>query len=325
MLIKVGTFNLNNLFSRFNFLGAIDTLKQATGPVGGLTIRYEFSDPDTYRVRTYQGKLIKTKDPDDTQSIATRIQSMNLDVLAVQEVENIDILRKFNKDYLGSKYNYQILIEGNDPRFIDVAILSKLPLGAVTSFQTAVHPSNPTQPIFGRDLLEVEVWNEQHTAKLFTLYNTHLKSHFVPTDEDPVIGAAKANQRRLLQAEVIADIVEKRMRPDSRFIIEGDLNDPPDSPYLEPLRSPQLLLHNELINPHETRPPKNETEGQNPQTPSWTYRHKETGQPPQHLLYDQIWLSAALVEKQVNAHIDRRTKHGGDGSDHDPAWIELIL
>jgi len=23
--------------------------------------------------------------------------------------------------------------------------------------------------------------------------------------------------------------------------------------------------------------------------------------------------------------IDRRTKHGGDGSDHDPAWIKLDL
>jgi endonuclease/exonuclease/phosphatase family metal-dependent hydrolase len=325
MSITIGTFNLNNLFSRFNFLGAIDTLKDATGPVGGLTIRYEFSDPDTYRVRTYMGKLIKAKDLIDTQRIAARIKRMNVDVLAVQEVENIDILRKFNKDLLGSQYSYQILIEGNDPRFIDIAVLSKLPIGAVTSFQTAIHPTNPAQPIFGRDMLEVEIWNEDRTMKLFTLYNNHLKSHFVPLDEDPELGSAKANQRRRHQAEVIAEIIGERMRPDSRYILLGDFNDPPDSYFLEPITSSELSLNNALINPQETRPSKKETGGQNPQTTAWTYRHKEGGQPPQHLLYDQIWLSAALEEKQAGAHIDRRTRHGGDGSDHDPAWIEIEL
>ena len=45
--------------------------------------------------------------------------------------------------------------------------------------------------------------------------------------------------------------------------------------------------------------------------------------PPRHELFDQIWLSPALKNSLQGAFIDRRTKHGGDGSDHDPAWIEL--
>jgi hypothetical protein len=79
-----------------------------------------------------------------------------------------------------------------------VAVLSKLPLGAVTSWQHAVHPDDPGERVFGRDLLEVEVLNAARTQRLFTLYNTHLKSHFVPHDEDQEAGAAAANQRRTL-------------------------------------------------------------------------------------------------------------------------------
>jgi len=326
MQVTVGTFNLNNLFSRFNFQGAVDAINEASGPAGSLTIRYEFSDPETYHVRTFRGKLVKEKDPDETERIAERIKTCDVDVLAVQEVENIGILRKFNQEVLGGRYPHLALIEGNDPRFIDVAILSKLPIGPVTSFQTAVHPSDPDERVFGRDLLEVEVWSEGRTNRLFTLYNNHLKSHFVPYDEDPVAGAAAANARRLRQAEMVARIVASRTRPDSRYLIMGDMNDPPDSPWLEPFTtSAELGLVDGLTDPEETRPPKAETTGPGPQTTAWTYRHKESGQPAAFYLYDQIWLSPSLAQRKVGAHIDRRKLHGGDGSDHDLAWVDLVF
>jgi exonuclease III len=46
---------------------------------------------------------------------------------------------------------------------------------------------------------------------------------------------------------------------------------------------------------------------------------------PEYRLFDHIWLSQALAERFANPMIDRRTKHGGDGSDHDPAGIDLDL
>jgi endonuclease/exonuclease/phosphatase family metal-dependent hydrolase len=326
MRTTVGTFNLNNLFSRFNFQGAIDTIQQGSGTAGGLTIRYEFTDAYSYRLRTFLGRLVRAKDPTDTRRIADRINAYDVDVLAVQEVENIDILRKFNRDYLGTRYDFQVLIEGNDARFIDVGILSKLPIGAVTTYQNAVHSADPSQPVFSRDLLEVEIWNRQRTEKLFTLYNNHLKSHYVPPDQDPLQGAAAANQRRQRQAEKIAEIVEARMRPNSRYIILGDMNDPPDSQWLNPLITARsLALTNALANPQETRAPKQERLGLGPQTAMWTYRHKETKEPPEFFLYDHIWISPSLSLKQTEAFIDRRTRHSGDGSDHDLAWIELDL
>jgi endonuclease/exonuclease/phosphatase family metal-dependent hydrolase len=324
MIIKVGTFNLNNLFSRFNFSGAIQQIEAAHGSATAVTIRYEFSDPQTFRLRTFLGRLVQQKDPADTTLIAQRISNMDVDVLAVQEVEDIDMLRTFNRD-LGGLYPHQVLIEGNDARFIDVGLLSRLPIGAITSHQAAVHPDDPSERVFSRDLLEVEILTPTRSERLFTLYNTHLKSHF-GDDDGGGQGRIANDRRRRRQAETVARLVGARMRPDSRYLITGDMNDPPAAAPLAPMLTIEgQALVNALAHPVETRPPKPETTGPTPTDPAWTHRFKASGQPPRHELFDQIWLSPALGPSLRRAFIDRRTKHAGDGSDHDPAWVELDL
>lgn len=321
MDIKVGTFNLNNLFSRFNFNGEIEALQSGDTEVN---ISYTFNDPGNYRIRTFQGRLVKEKPAEERAMIASRILAMDVDVLAVQEVEDIGILRSFVKESLGGHYPYQVLVEGNDPRLIDLGILSRLPIGAISSWQYAVHPDDPSAPVFSRDLLEVEILNPKNGARLFTVYNNHLKSHFVPFNEDQLLGAERANRRRRHQAETAARIISARMRPNSRYIVLGDLNDPVDSEFLEPIiDNSNLGMVNALVQPRETRPPK--PDNPMPSTTAWTHRFKPAGQLAQYELFDQIWLSPALAGKQTDAVIDRRTKHGGDGSDHDPAWIHLSL
>ena len=57
----------------------------------------------------------------------------------------------------------------------------------------------------------------------------------------------------------------------------------------------------------------------------WTHRFKAAGKPAEHKLFDHVWLSESLAARQTAAKINRRTKLGGDGSDHDPAWVELAL
>jgi endonuclease/exonuclease/phosphatase family metal-dependent hydrolase len=325
MIIKVGTFNLNNLFSRFNFSGAIKEIQSASGAAGAVTVRYEFTDPDNIRIRTFLGKLVRAKSAKDTGRVAQRIVAMDLDVLAVQEVENIEILREFNRDNLGGLYPFQVLIEGNDPRFIDVGVLSKLPIGAVTSFQTTVHPADPGRRIFSRDLLEVEVLNPPRSQRLFMLYNNHLKSHF-GDDDNGGQGKDENDLRRTRQAEMIGDIVSSRMRSDSRFMITGDMNDPPEAAPLAPMLSiDNKPLINGLANPVESQPPKPDPGGHDPASAAWTHRFKESGQPAEYELFDQIWLSEALGPRLGAAFIDRRTNLTGDGSDHDPAWVELDL
>ncbi len=324
MKITVGTFNLNNLFSRYNFSGEIEAMAPDEPDVES-TVSYEFTDSGTYRLRTYKGKLVKAKAPGERAKVAGRITAMDVDVLAVQEVEDIDILRQFGRDDLGGAYPYQVLVEGNDPRLIDVGVLSKLPIGGITSWKEAVHKDHPGDTVFGRDLLQVEIYDAPRKKKLLTLFNNHLKSNYVPWDQDPVVGAQLANGRRKRQAEVVAKIVEATMRPDSRFIVLGDMNDPPDSEWLAPLVSaPGLGLVDALREPVETRPPKAD-DPPPPDSGAWTHRFKPPNEPAQYDLYDQIWLSPALADGQEGAWVDRREHHGGDGSDHDPAWVELEL
>jgi hypothetical protein len=216
------------------------------------------------------------------------------------------------------------LVEGNDPRLIDIGLLSNLPIGAVTSWQNAVHADDPAIPVFGRDLLEVQILNASRSQVLFTLFNNHLKSNFVDYRYDPVAGAEKNNLRRQRQAEVMAEIVLKRTRPNSRFVILGDMNDAPNSLYLAPLNgNAGLNLTNALTDPAETRPPKDSQYP--PPGPAWTHRFKPKGGDMQYQLYDQIWLSPSLAKRQTGAWIHRRKNLTGDGSDHDPAWIELGL
>lgn len=324
MMIRVATFNLNNLFSRFNFQGEIGTIP--SGGTGGITLTFE---QNHFAARTFAGRLVKAKDSADTHEIARRItEVINADVLAVQEVEHIEILREFNREHLGNLYPHIVLVEGNDRRLIDVGVLSKLPIGTIVSHQTAVHPDVPTRRVFSRDLLQVEILHN-NGKKLLTLYNTHLKSHFVAPGEDPVQGVINANNSRKRQAEMISRIVTKMERPNSRFIVVGDMNDPPDSEFLAPMLSANNQpLINTLENPSETRPAKAETPGQGPgpQSKAWTHRFNPPGEePPRYELFDHVWVSPSLAGKFFNPTIDRRTKHTGDGSDHDPAWIDLDL
>ena len=135
MVVRIGTFNLNNLFSRYNFTAEIADIPD--DDPGGITLTF---GQDALKVRTFMGRLVKAKNADDTAEIARRIvEVMQADVLAVQEVEHIEILRQFNRDYLNSMYAHIALVEGNDQRLIDVGILSKLQIGTILSHQAAVH------------------------------------------------------------------------------------------------------------------------------------------------------------------------------------------
>jgi hypothetical protein len=114
-----------------------------------------------------------------------RIAQLDADVLLVQEVEHRDALREFNalpaeQGGLGGRYSWAACIDGNDPRRIDVGVMSTTPLGAVTSWKHVVHPDLPGEPTFSRDLLEIDVLSETTSLRSgFTCFVSHLKSHFI--------------------------------------------------------------------------------------------------------------------------------------------------
>ena len=177
--------------------------------------------------------------------------------------------------------------------------------------------------MFGRDLLEVEIYNSSRTMKLFTIFNNHLKSHY-GDDDNGGQGKVDNDNRRTQQAQMIQTIVGQRMRSDARYIVMGDMNDPPDA---APLSAILMIDGNPMVdalaNPTEVGEMKSEAPGNEPANTAWTHRFKPSGQPPRHELYDHIWLSPALAPAFSGAFINRRRNLTGDGSDHDPAWVEL--
>ncbi|MEN8115375.1 MAG: endonuclease/exonuclease/phosphatase family protein [Bacteroidota bacterium] len=320
MKLTVGTFNLNNLFSRYNFKANINEIKE------GNEVSYSFDKDDHFRIRKFKGNLVKPKSHKTSLEIAERLLRINVDILCVQEVEDIGILKKFNKDYLKkNRYPYVVLIEGNDSRLIDVGILSRYPIGAITSWKEArANGDTNGAPVFGRDLLQVDVLNRSRKHKLFTIFNTHLKSNFVPFFEDQVAGAIACNERRRKQSATIAKIIKSVTRPNSRYILTGDMNDVVESEFLEPFtKDTELNLTNALSNPEEIGE-MNKTKFP-PDTHIWTHRFSPGSGVFEYHLYDHIWISNSLTDNFEKAFIDRRKKVGGNGSDHDPAWIELEL
>ena len=236
---------------------------------------------------------------------------MDLDVLAVQEVEDIEALKDFVRFHLVALYPNIALIEGNDTRFIDVGLV-RVPDRRSHVTQHETHPAAPSERVFARDLLEVEILDSKREppAPDPVRQPPDQPVHRVG-ESDPVAAAQRKADRRRRQAEKVAEVVERLMRPDSRFVVLGDMNDVPEAETLSLLTTSQTLnLKNALEAPMETRPAKADVPP--PASKAWTHRFKEANQPARYELFDHIWLSPALASKQSGAWIDRRTKHGGE-------------
>ncbi len=148
------------------------------------------------------------------------IRELKADVLALQEVENVDTLKHFRAGALGGRkaYPYVAGIDGNDPRLIDVAVLSKLPITHVRSYQHLLDPETKSSTLFSRDCLEVDLALPEGGS--LTLFVNHFKSMLGGRD--------KTQPKRLRQARAVKEIVTERFGSDAGghpFAILGDFND----------------------------------------------------------------------------------------------------
>jgi predicted extracellular nuclease len=285
--VKLGTFNINNLFDRF-------------------------ADPYNKEDQGYRMHQ-RYRRPLELINIWKRAQlilAQQPDVLALQEVENRGTLWEFNASHLGNHFQHLVLVEGNDCRGIDVAVASRLPIGRVTSHQFRTHPDSPADDhtVFSRDLLEVEILHRQRTRVLFTLFVNHLKSKYVDNRVRGEVRAEKERQDdayRRLQVETTAAIVSERFFGVSEpmYAIVGDFNDTPDSEALAPLAT--LGCYNVLQDL--------------PESERWTIRFQRK----QHQ-FDYIWLSPALAACRVPGSVFVDPKEGmSEASDHRPVYVEL--
>jgi hypothetical protein len=141
MKLRIGTFNAENLFTRFKFDSNLSSRE-----VERLTDRgWEL-----------ESMLYEPFDPIERKLTADAIAGIDADVLGLQEIESLPTLKRFNDQFLSKLgYKYQMLIDGNDARGIDVGLLSRYPLAYVRTNQFDRQPDG--KPLFSRDCLEVGV------------------------------------------------------------------------------------------------------------------------------------------------------------------------
>ncbi len=223
--LTLGTFNVENLFLRYTQLAPKDR-KGNPKPV----------DPEKLTALSYTRALQDASPVGDAlRSWTAKVILENApDVLAVQEVESLEALDKFNRDFLKNAYPYLILIDGNDARLIDVGLLSKFDFTAIRTHRFEPKGAAPTRRIFARDCLEVEL--APAPGKTLRLYINHLTSK-LPKKDKKTGKITHGEDRRRGQATRLAGILRDRHGPDlhGNFAVLGDFNAGPREPELQPL------------------------------------------------------------------------------------------
>jgi endonuclease/exonuclease/phosphatase family metal-dependent hydrolase len=227
----------------------------------------------------FNTRTIKAEATSNTGKV---IKALKADVLCIVEVENRETLGDFNSQVLTTKkFAQHMVIDGNDPRGIDVGILSNFPLNSLRSH---VHEKSGTSKLFSRDCVEHEVLLPSGQS-LWVLCN-HLKSKLGP--------AASSDARRKMQAQRIADILAARFDLTTDLVVvAGDLNDEPGSDPMSPLMNTPHL-HNIV----DTLPAAQQ------------YTHIYQGNESQ---LDYLLVSQPLKDALISVEIERRGMHDVPG------------
>jgi endonuclease/exonuclease/phosphatase family metal-dependent hydrolase len=224
--VRITTFNLENLFNRYAILDEPWENRQYEKFIMAL---------DVVSIASRDGDLVSYETTEiQRNNTAMAILDCKPDILAVQEVENLYTLRNFNDIYLDNYFNKMILIDGNDPRGIDVGLMmkdetddglkmeligirthideqlcetEKIRRKSVKNFGYIVHGG-----MFSRDCLEVDVKIGKKTL-------TFLINHFKAQDK-----TKESEVRRTAQASKVAEYVKSIGSNGKYPIVLGDLN-----------------------------------------------------------------------------------------------------
>lgn len=179
------------------------------------------------------GPAENAKPEKELVALGEAMRHINADVIALQEVENKEVLGQFRDRYIRELgYREMVLIEANDPRGIDVALISRYPVVDVKSHKDVRFPvPGQGEQGFSRDLLQVRIQGPNNY--LFTAFVVHLKSQH---------GAEQADAKRRAEAEQINRIVGQfqRQNPRENVVVLGDFNDTVETHEIAPLVNPQV-------------------------------------------------------------------------------------
>ncbi|MCA1615348.1 MAG: endonuclease/exonuclease/phosphatase family protein [Acidobacteria bacterium] len=266
--LRVATFNCENLFSRPRIFDASPKrANELLGFVAQLQEALRNDVFDHARIRELKTKLrgfasvndlrgkhdkaagakewlggvelTRTEVADTAvKNTARVIADVDADVICLIEVEDRNLLQKFHDDLLVKNflkpaarpgYEYVLLIDGNDPRGIDVSFLSRLPVLSLRSrINEMTEYDGKRVKTFSRDCLEAQI--ETPGGRPLHLKINHFKSMGYSPKTDP-----QSNRRRLGQALRVAELVDQHDLKKDYVVVAGDLNSDPSSPSMEPL------------------------------------------------------------------------------------------
>lgn len=241
MSLRLATFNIENLLTRFDYTG----FRNQTRRDRAMQL-YDVRDEAAYQALESARMLAST---DDTRQLsALAIADADADILCLQEVDNMAALQAFEYGYLyrmmGNGYRQKYLMEGNDSRGIDVAVImreetldgEKIELIDIRShagqtyrnldlFTPELAASNRIDDkIFKRDCLELDL---RIGGKPLALFVTHLKS--MTNGRENGDGRTGTMPVRKAEVRAVRRIIENRFGVDgaraAAFAICGDMND----------------------------------------------------------------------------------------------------
>ncbi len=314
--ISIATFNCENLFARFKFTAGVN--------------------PEDAIIDGWLADKTKFTINDETSKklTALAIKEAKADIIALQEVESLLALRRFRNNYLkGKGYDHIIVLDGNDPRFIDVAIMSKYPLENIDT-----HVDEWNKEIkwytFSRDCLECDVILPEN--KRIRLFVNHFKSMF--EKNDPCNGRKKSHRKRQIQAERVKDLVlDEFPNGEGEYVILGDLNDYLETDSQGETAIDEIANWNMVENVVKRRPSEDQ----------WTHYYEgnsQCGFPKTYKQLDYILLSKTLadanlpsipkiIRKGLPINADKYTGPRFEGvgnkkpkaSDHCPVVVEINI
>lgn len=263
--LRIATFNVENLFSRLAFADDAPADDRLVG-------NYTFDDPGELKLAR---RIVEAAASDDKRQLtALALHAARADVICLQEVDNKDALEVFYQRYLKRLiepavaaekrslrqemlrsgqgvnedalyaadkrhyYDWRVVVDGNDGRGIDVAVMSRLPISVKThahrTFQELgvwsddlrgyrdraggrERKLNPNERVFMRDCLEIDL---KFHGRPLTLYSCHFKSMHPSRDSTRVY--------RRAEALAVRRIIEERFgrhADEANWVIAGDFND----------------------------------------------------------------------------------------------------
>lgn len=203
------------------------------------------------------------------KEIATALATLDADVVILVEVENKAVLEDLiARSEISGKYEHYELLPGNDPRGINIGIVSNLPIDEAVTHRSDSIAGELGNYRYSRDVPEFHL---SKNGNPFTLLGVHFKAK----DEADV---ERDNDKRLAEARGARKIADALLEDDANgaVVLLGDFNDDTDSPSTEAIKG--------------SDPEFSHAVGVKPAADQWTVSYGGD-----RMTYDDQWASPALA------------------------------